>query len=130
MGAGIDRTVVMIDLDHFKRFNDAHGHLAGDELLVRFARVLEEQVRPGDHVARFGGEEFCLVLDTDLETADRVVERIRGVWASDPSGVTFSAGLSAEQRHGQGLGSGALERADQALYEAKAGGRNRSAHRR
>ena len=121
-----DRTVVMLDLDHFKVFNDTYGHLAGDKLLGRFARVLEEQVRPDDHVSRFGGEEFCLVIDADVETTNRVVDRIRDAWATDPSGVTFSAGLGAERPGSPDPGGDALARADQALYEAKASGRNRS----
>jgi diguanylate cyclase (GGDEF)-like protein len=119
------RTVVMLDLDHFKAFNDRHGHLAGDELLARFARVLEQHVRPGDHVSRYGGEEFCLVLDAGLDAAAAVVERIAEAWRSEESSVTFSAGLAAEHEHASDPTADALARADRALYRAKDAGRNR-----
>ena len=72
-------SVVLLDIDHFKRFNDSHGHLAGDECLKQVARVLErELLRPSDLAARYGGEEFCLVLpETDCAGALQVAERMR-----------------------------------------------------
>ncbi|QGG94762.1 GGDEF domain-containing protein [Actinomarinicola tropica] len=130
------RSVVMIDLDHFKRINDERGHLAGDELLHRFARVLREHVRPEDTVSRFGGEEFCLLLDAGADHAHGVVERIRGAWAGEEPGVTFSAGIASDdgtlraepsrderRRRSEEL----IRRADGALYAAKGAGRDRSA---
>lgn len=121
-----DRSVVMLDLDRFKEFNDRHGHLAGDELLGRFARTLEAHVRPGDHVTRYGGEEFCLVLQTDADSASAVVDRVRSGWKRQEEAVTFSAGI-AEVAHGEADGTAsALARADRALYRAKEAGRDRT----
>lgn len=119
------RSVVMLDLDHFKDYNDRNGHLAGDELLGRFARVLAEQVRPGDHVSRYGGEEFCLVIDAEVDVASSVVDRIRAAWEREGVGVTFSAGIAAICTDAPDPGADAIERADRALYEAKKAGRDR-----
>ena len=136
------RTVVMIDLDHFKQLNDERGHLAGDEVLHRFATILEEHVRPGDTVSRFGGEEFCLLLDADAIDAHQVVERIRTAWAAIEPSVTFSAGIaddrSSDERSSEVGGTTPTDlsrrrvddlvaRADAALYRAKDGGRDRIA---
>jgi diguanylate cyclase (GGDEF)-like protein len=115
VGAGI----VMCDLDHFKHYNDEHGHDAGDRLLISFAAVLQEHTRGGDTACRFGGEEFALVTGT---SALAVVERIRAAW-SMVSEVTFSAGVAV-----RGEGEPAtvtFARADRALYQAKRSGRNR-----
>ncbi|MCA9642030.1 MAG: GGDEF domain-containing protein [Myxococcales bacterium] len=129
--AGEPMCVVMIDVDHFKRFNDEHGHRAGDFVLFSVARVLRERFRPTDLVARYGGEEFCVVLpDTDLQGAQAAAERVREAVARAsldyevplPS-VTISVGISlAQPDDAQGR---LIERADAALYRAKASGRNR-----
>lgn len=116
---GVGGAVAMIDLDHFKKFNDEFGHVAGDVALMDFAAVLRDGVRPTDRVFRYGGEEFLIVLAAaTMAEADLVLSRIRDAWAEHASGLTFSAGVT----HG---GIGAVRAADALLYRAKAEGRNR-----
>jgi diguanylate cyclase (GGDEF)-like protein len=113
-------TVAMFDIDHFKRFNDAHGHLAGDELLRETAAAWRLLLRPDDLLARVGGEEFGLLLvSCSPSAAAEVTERLR---LAVTGGQTASAGLAV--RHpGEPLES-VLGRADHALYDAKAYGRD------
>lgn len=121
-------TAVFLDLDHFKQVNDQHGHAVGDIVLVQVATSLKASLRQSDHVARFGGEEFVLLLtETALDEALALVERMRtAVSALRIPGateqITVSAGL-AQWRNGES-GDALLRRADQALYRAKAAGRN------
>jgi diguanylate cyclase len=123
--------IALMDLDHFKRVNDLYGHAAGDEVLRRFAQLVTENLREEDLVARFGGEEFILLLDkTDIDTLQQCVERIRTAFASmdfdmlaGTNRFTFSAGM-ALVRAGDNLEARILQ-ADQALYMAKELGRNR-----
>ncbi|HET7312465.1 MAG TPA: sensor domain-containing diguanylate cyclase [Mycobacteriales bacterium] len=115
--------VVLVDVDHFKRVNDDQGHVAGDEVLRRLAGLLVQQVRADDHVARFGGEEFVVVLTGGASTAVTAVERIARAWAEISEGVTFSAGVAAHTAGGTVIET--LAAADRALYEAKAQGRDR-----
>lgn len=111
--------VAMIDLDHFKAFNDKYGHVAGDVALMDFAAVLGSGVRPSDKVFRYGGEEFVVVLaNTSLREAEAVLSRIKDAWESHSSGLTFSAGVTRG-------GIGAVREADALLYRAKAEGRDR-----
>ncbi len=113
--------MVILDLDHFKRYNDTHGHLAGDQVLVAFASMLMRECRLPDVVIRYGGEEFLVLLvDVDRRVAEAVVGRWRNSWRQDPSGVTFSAGVTDL------VDDLALPRADRALYAAKAAGRDRT----
>lgn len=113
-------TVLLIDLDHFKRYNDVHGHLAGDELLVRFAALLRGAVRDRDLVARWGGEEFAVALpDMGLDEGCAVADRIL---AAVPLGQSCSIGLT-QYRRGESDDE-LMRRADQALYRAKDAGRN------
>jgi diguanylate cyclase (GGDEF)-like protein len=115
--------IAMLDFDHFKAFNDTHGHPAGDRLLKEAAAAWRDQLRTGDLLARVGGEEFALMLvDCELHAATDVVERLR---ASMPQGRTCSVGL-AVRVDGEGAES-IITRADRALYQAKADGRNRVA---
>ncbi len=119
--------LVMIDLDHFKSFNDSYGHLAGDRVLRQFAATLSERVRAQDLVARYGGEEFCIVLEkADLAGARTVIEAIasRPVSDGEGRGVTFSAGIA--QWDGEEDTESLIRRADDALYRAKELGRNRT----
>jgi diguanylate cyclase (GGDEF)-like protein len=119
---------VMLDLDHFKEFNDSRGHQAGDMLLKEIASAWRNTLRDTDFVAyygfvaRYGGEEFVLVLpDCDLDPAMAVVERVR---AAMPQGRTCSAGVA--RWNGTESADELLARADVALYHAKRGGRDRA----
>jgi diguanylate cyclase (GGDEF)-like protein len=118
--------VLMADVDHFKQYNDAHGHPAGDEVLKRVARLLSEATRDVDFVARYGGEEFFVLMpETDVERAAEVADRIRaGLIAEMPEGgVTLSFGIAEFPVHGE-TGPALIAVADSALYEAKREGRD------
>jgi diguanylate cyclase (GGDEF)-like protein len=123
-------TLLMIDVDHFKQFNDAFGHLAGDEVLKRLAGVLTGAIRTADYAGRFGGEEFTVLLpETPLDGADEVAERIRGRMAEQTFGdgrppVTLSIGMGECPTDGDSVDT-IIECADAALYRAKEAGRNR-----
>jgi diguanylate cyclase (GGDEF)-like protein len=111
----VDDTVIMLDLDHFKRVNDTFGHAAGDEVLRVFGRVLRDTVRGRDIVGRFGGEEFLIVLPPP-GGADAFLRRMRTEWlTARPFPVTFSAGIAVSA----GDPDETVNRADQALYQAK-----------
>lgn len=124
--------VLMMDIDHFKKINDTHGHSVGDMVLAEFARVLTQQTRPEDCVARYGGEEFVvLLLNADRARAHDVAERIRQAVEQhhfpdhnhQRVPVTTSVGVAGLQD--DEAPQQALERADAALYRAKEAGRNR-----
>ncbi len=113
--------VALLDLDHFKDFNDLHGHPAGDELLRRAARAWRGALRTADVLARYGGEEFAILLaGCSLEDALEILDRVRRATVGEQS---ISIGLARwdGQEHGDAL----VERADAALYEAKRTGRDR-----
>jgi diguanylate cyclase (GGDEF)-like protein len=113
--------VIMLDLDHFKEFNDRRGHGCGDDLLREFARVLTGAVRSDDAVCRYGGEEFVVVIAEAASGAD-VLDRVRAAWQALDVEVTFSAGLA--RRYGNESPQDTLRRADAAMYAAKRGGRD------
>jgi diguanylate cyclase (GGDEF)-like protein len=121
--------LLMVDVDHFKDVNDHHGHAMGDEVLKRLAMLLRECCRQSDLVARFGGEEFAVLLpDTSLESAVACAERIRQRLESQPLvgqvgrvTASFGAAMRATDEDGGAL----LRRADHALYRSKKEGRNR-----
>lgn len=119
---GLPCAVALIDLDHFKRFNDTHGHRRGDALLRDTAQAFAARLRVGDLIARYGGEEFALLLHgCDAANALKFFERLHG---APLNGQTFSAGVT--ECGGDEEGGQVVQRADEALYRAKAGGRNRT----
>jgi len=124
--------LLAIDIDHFKRVNDTHGHPAGDAVLCQMAQVVSDQVRAADFVARYGGEEFVVLLPETGKVVDAqtVAEKIRAaVEAAAFPGVgqvTISVGLSLSDSSDADA-SAVMQRADDALYQAKAAGRNRVA---
>jgi diguanylate cyclase (GGDEF)-like protein len=127
-------SVVAVDVDHFKKVNDTHGHAVGDQVLVALARGLATSLRAGDLAGRIGGEEFLTILpDTNPEGAKVAAERLRARIAADrlrlPNGellVTASLGVASVQGPGcLRAAASLLARADAALYEAKRTGRNR-----
>lgn len=121
--------LVMVDLDHFKRVNDTHGHAVGDQVLAHTARVLSLAVRAADLPARVGGEEFAILCPgADAAEATRIAERARAALESQPLivagqsvSVTASFGVAVQGASAEALFSAA----DAALYEAKRAGRNR-----
>src|SRR5690349_11554648 len=115
--------LAIVDIDHFKAYNDTHGHLAGDEVLRACARAWDEALRGEDTLVRFGGEEFLVLLPgTGTEEAAEVIERLR---EGTPMGQTCSAGLACWD-FAESFDE-LLARADAALYLAKAGGRDQVA---
>jgi diguanylate cyclase (GGDEF)-like protein len=120
--------VLMADVDEFKKYNDAFGHPAGDEVLKRVASILLSSTRSVDCTARYGGEEFAVLLtDTSSAVAAEVAERIRArLAAQDFPGrkITLSIGIGEFPEHGQ-TGEEVISAADEALYAAKRAGRNR-----
>ncbi len=131
---GTPLCLVFIDIDHFKRVNDTHGHSVGDQVLMGLAGVLRANVRNVDLACRYGGEEFGVILpSTDLPAAVRVAERLREAVAEEPLGtdvavpVTISAGVSCFGADGT-TADALLAAADGRLYRAKAAGRNRVVH--
>ena len=130
---GEELCLLMIDIDHFKKFNDTYGHLIGDEVLRVVARLLRDNVKGRDTPARYGGEEFSVILpQTSLENAAHLAEQIRGTLAArkvhdkrtDTDYGTLTVSIGAGRfRPGEPQES-LVQRADQALYQAKNQGRN------
>lgn len=125
-------SVMLIDVDHFKRVNDTRGHQAGDEVLRQVAEAIAENVRPSDFVFRYGGEEFLVVLvETSLDQALAIAERVRAALEArqikaggvDTFGVTASIGVAEHGGHPDE--NYLVKTADEALYRAKQSGRNR-----
>jgi diguanylate cyclase (GGDEF)-like protein len=122
----------MIDLDHFKRINDTHGHRAGDAVLIAAARVCRSMLRDTDILGRYGGEEFAIIMpETNREEAHEVAERLRLAvaelvvpWGDIALTITTSVGVAVVD-NGANTIAELLDHADQALYAAKRAGRNR-----
>lgn len=123
--------VALFDIDYFKRLNDTYGHDAGDEALIHLVRVVKETLRPTDVIARFGGEEFVIILpETGVEEGMKAITRLQReltkkffLHKNEKVLITFSAGIALRQSNESA--DAIISRADQALYKAKAAGRNR-----
>ncbi len=129
-------SLLMVDIDHFKKYNDTHGHLRGDRVLAEMAELIMASLRRDvDIVARYGGEEFaCILPETDAEAASEAADRIRrrveswGVERDGTAGappLTISVGVSTFSAEWPATAEELIEQADRALYAAKRGGRNR-----
>ena len=131
---GDDLTVAMFDLDRFKSVNDTYGHQAGDRVLQQFADLLRHQARDIDRIGRYGGEEFMVILpSTSLREGTIFVERVRkdaeghgfAIGRDEPISMTVSAGVATYPHEMVGSPETLVRLADEALYAAKEGGRNR-----
>lgn len=130
---GWAHSLLILDIDGFKRVNDTYGHDAGDQLIVQFGKLLKEHLRSSDFVARLGGDEFCVIFpNTPLKKAEELAQRLRANVPAQlelQAGVThplsWSGGLSEYSRQDQSENA-ALARADQALLDAKRAGRSRT----
>ncbi len=127
-------SLVMVDIDHFKKVNDTHGHQVGDEVLRHVASLLAGQVRNVDRVTRYGGEEFALIMvETDRPSAIESIKRLGVLLSEAPCvindnltiEVTLSAGVACSLIDATGSSAEMVAAADRALYAAKKGGRNR-----
>lgn len=134
--AGEQGAVLLIDVDHFKRYNDYYGHLAGDDCLRTVARALAVGLGPGDRIGRYGGEEFVVLLDrvdpaTALDVAENILQRVRDLQIPHQgrqdykSQVTVSIGIARSGLAGLSTAEDLLDCADRALYRAKRDGRDR-----
>lgn len=115
--------VIILDLDHFKAVNDQFGHATGDEVLISLARWLDQSLRDGDTIARYGGEEFVIVMRQAGPNALRAIQRLADGWRSTGPVTTYSAGVAVHQAEIDA--NATLAMADDALYRAKAAGRDR-----
>jgi two-component system, cell cycle response regulator len=132
--SGKPLSVIMCDIDFFKKFNDTYGHGCGDEVLKRVAKLLQNQIRSVDVAARYGGEEFCALMpDTDLRSAMLVAERIRQSvestvfeYESQSMHITLSLGVAVYDMNRDMSAKAVIDRADKALYQSKQTGRNKT----
>jgi diguanylate cyclase (GGDEF)-like protein len=131
--SGTPLSLVMVDIDHFKKVNDTFGHTEGDQVLCKTSSLLKNSVRKKDTVARYGGEEFILILpEAGLEASFVIAERIRRLVENTPFevgraqvNITISMGISSFPSHRAKSKEELVKMADQALYDAKRGGRNK-----
>ena len=124
-------SLLMLDIDHFKRINDVYGHSAGDSVLIRLAASMSERLRPSDKLGRYGGEEFCAICpETPLSHASQIAESLRSMVAEqrlvvDNQPLEVSVSIGAAEWNPNMQGSDLYRAADQMLYRAKSLGRNR-----
>jgi diguanylate cyclase len=125
--------LLLLDVDHFKIFNDRHGHIIGDQILKFVARKIRENIRGRDYAARYGGEEFAIILpDTTLDGAKSVAENIRLFFhqaklkttSGDKQLGSITVSIGVSQCHDDDSVEGFIQRSDKALYYAKENGRN------
>jgi diguanylate cyclase (GGDEF)-like protein len=127
-------SLIMLDIDHFKKINDTYGHLCGDEILKSLASLVKSCLRSMDIVARYGGEEFAILLpetggNEAIQTAERIrraVEETAFMGTEQGLNVTVSLGVATYPSRGIAERADIIAKADAALYEAKEGGRNRA----
>lgn len=127
-GNGFECAIMFIDIDHFKRINDGHGHSVGDAVLRHFAAAIQREIRVGDVLVRWGGEEFLVVCpNTDLDGAQVLGEKLRRciLGESWPAALAVTASFGVAATHADENFSDAIDRADTALYQAKKRGRDR-----
>ena len=120
-------SLAFIDIDHFKKINDKYGHGVGDEILVEFTKVISTNSRVTDFLARWGGEEFILVCpNTNINQLNELAESLRNILMTHnwPHGIQLTSSFGLAQKHEETI-TDFIERADGALYAAKAQGRNR-----
>ena len=137
VSGGEPLSVVLMDIDHFKKVNDTHGHLVGDEVLREVAHRMQTVLRHGDTLTRYGGEEFCAVLPgTEITDAREIAERLRAALSADPVptgagpvSITISAGVATLETGHADFGA-LLKEADAQLYRSKTDGRNRVSSRK
>jgi two-component system cell cycle response regulator len=130
---GRNLSVIMVDIDHFKKVNDDYGHQAGDAVLKEVSRRLELGIRTSDMSSRFGGEEFVIVLpETNGESAGYVAERLRMIIEDvefaipvEPKQITCTASFGVASLRPDDTAEGLIKRADTCLYKAKESGRNK-----
>lgn len=124
-------SVIMMDIDHFKKVNDIYGHDAGDLVLKQFARTVKSAIRPMDFLGRYGGEEFMVICNAGSDETVRIAERVRQTVSTAPVSISEGQSLSITASFGvAGYRPGdspetLIKRADTALYEAKKSGRNK-----
>lgn len=125
--------LMMLDLDHFKRVNDTHGHVVGDEVLLASARIIADTIRLTDIIGRYGGEEFLVLApNTDSNGTAELAERIRTAFEKIPimagdKGVRITVSIGAVSTEGHGISLDAMiQAADDSMYQAKQQGRNRT----
>jgi diguanylate cyclase (GGDEF)-like protein len=124
-------SVIMIDIDHFKKVNDTYGHSAGDVVLQQFAATVKGSIRPADFLGRYGGEEFMVVCGADLQESAEIAERVRITVSKTPINVpenitiSITASMGVAEYNSEDTIETLVKRADNALYRAKQGGRNR-----
>ena len=112
----------MIDLDNFKEVNDNYGHKAGDDLLKAAAKLISSVKRPDDFFSRWGGDEFIILLESDISQAKALSERLASRQAEIPESVTFSIGVTELKDEDEET---FLKRVDEAMYTSKRTGKNR-----
>ena len=125
-------SIVLLDIDHFKKVNDVYGHAAGDAALIGCVDIIKKNIRSTDYLGRLGGEEFCILLpNTNLEEAKILSERIRVsieehriIWEEHSIPITASFGITSFNENAQNEWSNLLNKADIAMYKAKNNGRN------
>ena len=126
---GLALSIIMLDIDFFKKVNDTYGHIVGDEILKFISKIIEKELRDSDIFARYGGEEFIILLpDTDIEGAFKTANKLRKIVEDTPYEgdveVSITISLGVAQLENEKIFNDLIKKADKALYKAKDSGRN------